>query len=50
MLSIVCETLVPAPDHMHAEVVKSIENAYRHAEVALAFEVNPAANSSQELG
>lgn len=42
VLSIVCETLVPAPDHMHAEVVKSIENAYRHAEVALAFELSRA--------
>jgi nucleotide sugar dehydrogenase len=42
VLSIVCESLVPAPDHMHAEVVKSIENAYRHAEVALAFELSRA--------
>ena len=29
VLSIVCSSLVLAPDHMHAEVVKSIENAYR---------------------
>lgn len=42
VLSIVCGSLVPAPDHMHAEVVKSIENAYRHAEVALAFELSRA--------
>ena len=42
VLSIVCESLVLAPDHMHAEVVKSIENAYRHAEVALAFELSRA--------
>ncbi|HEU0020308.1 MAG TPA: hypothetical protein VFR55_01345, partial [Dehalococcoidia bacterium] len=42
VLSIVCASLVPAPDHMHAEVVKSIENAYRHAEVALAFELSRA--------
>lgn len=42
VLSIVCEILVPAPDHLHAEVVKSIENAYRHAEVALAFELSRA--------
>lgn len=42
VLSIVCETLVPAPDHLHAEMVKSIENAYRHTEVALAFELSRA--------
>ena len=42
VLSIVCENLVQAPDHLHAEVVKSIENAYRHAEVALAFELSRA--------
>ena len=36
VLSIVCENLIPAPDHLHAEVVKSIENAYRHMEIALA--------------
>jgi nucleotide sugar dehydrogenase len=42
VLSIVCESLVRAPDHHHAEVVKSIENAYRHAEVALAFQLTRA--------
>jgi nucleotide sugar dehydrogenase len=42
VLSIVCANLVPAPDHFHAEVVKSIENAYRHAEIALAFELSRA--------
>ncbi len=35
-LGIVCENLVVAPDHNHAEVVKSIENAYRHMDIALA--------------
>ena len=35
-LSVVCENLVPAPDHKHAEIVKSIENAYRHMEITLA--------------
>jgi len=35
-LSVVCENLVPAPDHKHAEMVKSIENAYRHMEITLA--------------
>lgn len=39
VLGIVCENLVPAPDHLHAEVVKSIENAYRHMEIALANEL-----------
>ena len=42
VLSIVCENLVQTPDHMYAEIVKSIENAYRHAEVALAFELSRA--------
>ena len=42
VLSIVCEDLVKAPDHLHAEVVKSVENAYRHAEVALAFQLSRA--------
>lgn len=42
VLSIVCDNLVPAPSHLYAEVVKSIENAYRHAEVALAFELSKA--------
>ena len=41
-LSIVCANLIEAPDHFHAEVVKSIENAYRHAEIALAFELSQA--------
>lgn len=39
VLGIVCENLIPAPDHLHAEVVKSIENAYRHMEIALANEL-----------
>ncbi|MDQ4024370.1 MAG: nucleotide sugar dehydrogenase, partial [Actinomycetota bacterium] len=39
VLGIVCENLLPAPDHHHAEVVKSIENAYRHMEIALANEL-----------
>ena len=40
VLGIVCENMVPAPDHLHAEVVKSIENAYRHMEIALANELS----------
>ena len=42
VLSIVCQNLVQAPSHFYAEVVKSIENAYRHAEIALAFELSRA--------
>ena len=42
VLSIVCQNLVQTPGHIYAEVVKSIENAYRHAEVALAFELSRA--------
>lgn len=40
ILSIVCNTLVPAPDHKHAEMVKSIENAYRHMEITLANQLS----------
>ena len=42
VLSLVCEQLVEAPTHFYAEMVKSIENAYRHAEVGLAFELSRA--------
>jgi nucleotide sugar dehydrogenase len=40
VLSIVCDVLVPAPDHKHAEMVKSIENAYRHMEITLANQLS----------
>jgi nucleotide sugar dehydrogenase len=36
VLSIICDRLVPASDHKHAEIVKSVENAFRHAEITLA--------------
>jgi len=36
VLSIVCAKLHAAPDHRIAEMVKSIENAYRHMEITLA--------------
>jgi len=39
-LGIVCDRLVPAPDHRHAEIVKSIENAYRHVEITLANQLS----------
>jgi len=40
VLSIVCDTLLPAKDHRHAELVKSIENAYRHVEITLANQLS----------
>jgi nucleotide sugar dehydrogenase len=40
VLSIVCDRLVPAPDHRHAEIVKSVENAFRHAEITLANQLS----------
>lgn len=35
-LGIVVDTLHHAPDHKHAEMIKSIENAYRHVGITLA--------------
>jgi len=40
VLGIICDRLVPARDHGHAEVVKSIENAYRHVEITLANQLS----------
>lgn len=40
VLGIVCDTLIPAPDHRHAEIVKSVENAYRHMEITLANQLS----------
>ncbi len=42
VLGIVCETILPAKDHRHAELVKSIENAYRHVEITLANQLSMA--------
>jgi nucleotide sugar dehydrogenase len=39
-LSAICDHLLPAPDHKHAEMIKSIENAYRHAEITLANQLS----------
>lgn len=36
VLSIVCDNLLPATDHKHAELVKSIENTFRHVDITLA--------------
>ena len=40
VLSIVCDRLIPAPDHRHAEIVKSVENAFRHVEITLANQLS----------
>ncbi|MGP8069986.1 MAG: nucleotide sugar dehydrogenase [Candidatus Bathyarchaeia archaeon] len=40
VLSIVCDKLIPAPDHRHAEIVKSVENAFRHVEITLANQLS----------
>jgi len=40
VLSVICDHLLPAPDHKHAEMIKSIENAYRHAEITLANQLS----------
>lgn len=40
VLGIVCDKLIPAPDHRHAEIVKSVENAYRHMEITLANQLS----------
>lgn len=40
VLSIVCDHLLPAIDHRHAEMVKSIENAFRHVEITLANQLS----------
>ena len=40
VLSIVCDTVLQAKDHRHAELVKSIENAYRHVEITLANQLS----------
>jgi nucleotide sugar dehydrogenase len=36
VLQLVCRDLRPATDHRHAALVKSVENAYRQVEIALA--------------
>jgi nucleotide sugar dehydrogenase len=42
VLAIICESLVAAPDHRHAEAVKSFENAYRQVEITLANQLSMA--------
>ncbi len=40
VLGIVCDSLIAAPDHRHTEVVKSVENAFRHMEITLANQLS----------
>jgi len=40
VLGIVCDKVLKAKDHRHAELVKSIENAYRHVEITLANQLS----------
>lgn len=42
VLGIICDTIHAASDHKHAELVKSIENAYRHMEITLANQLSNA--------
>jgi nucleotide sugar dehydrogenase len=52
VLSIVCDKLVIAPDHRHAEIVKSVENAFRHVEITLANQLSlayPSLNMTEVL-
>jgi UDP-N-acetyl-D-mannosaminuronic acid dehydrogenase len=42
VLGIICDTVLKAPDHRHAAIVKSIENAYRHLDITLANQLTVA--------
>ncbi len=40
VLSIICKKVLPAKDHKHAAMVKSIENAFRHLDIAFANQLS----------
>lgn len=40
VLRLVCDVVLLAPDHRHAALIKSIENAYRQVEIALANQLS----------
>ncbi len=42
VLGIICKTIIKAPDHKHASIVKSIENAYRQLEITFANQLSQA--------
>jgi nucleotide sugar dehydrogenase len=52
VLGIICDRLMLAPDHRHAELVKSVENAFRHVEITLANQLSiayPSLNMTEVL-
>jgi nucleotide sugar dehydrogenase len=40
VLGLVCNTIIPAHDHKHASIVKSIENAYRQLDITFANQLS----------
>ncbi|MBU0615822.1 MAG: nucleotide sugar dehydrogenase [Nanoarchaeota archaeon] len=40
VLGIICDTIIKAPDHKHAAIVKSIENAYRQLDITFANQLS----------
>jgi len=40
VLSIICDNIIKAPDHKHAAIVKSIENAYRQLDITFANQLS----------
>jgi len=42
VLNIICDTIIQAPDHKHAAIVKSIENAYRQLDITFANQLTAA--------
>ena len=42
VLGIICDQIIKAPDHKHAAIVKSIENAYRQLEITFANQLSAA--------
>lgn len=52
VLGIICDNLIRARDHRHAEIVKSVENAFRHVEITLANQLTlayPSLNMTEVL-
>lgn len=42
VLNIICDNIIPARDHKHAAIVKSIENAYRQLDITFANQLSAA--------
>ncbi len=40
VVGIICQNVLKAPDHKHAAMVKSIENAYRHLDITFANQLS----------